>query len=73
MAVSTKVQSSMIIKFKTGVDANGEDVFKSTRFSKIKVDSADENILFIGTEIGKLLKYPLSEVIREDLNVVRAE
>lgn len=73
MAVSTKVQSTMIIKFKTGTDANGEDILKSQRFSKIKVDAEDESILAVGTELGGLLKYSLAEVVREDLNLVRAE
>lgn len=74
MAVnSTKVQSTMIIKFKTGTDAKGEDIIKSKRFSKVKVDASDENILEVGTQLGGLLKHPLADVIREDLNLVRAE
>ncbi|MCM8709592.1 DUF1659 domain-containing protein [Clostridium sp. SYSU_GA19001] len=73
MAVnSTKVQSTMVIKFKAGTDINGNDIFKNQRFSKVKVTADDESILNVGTQLGTLLKYPLVEVIREDQNLVEA-
>jgi len=71
MAVrSTKVQSTMVLKFKTGVDETGKDIIKSQRFSKVKVIATDENILLVGQAFGTLLKYPLVEVAREDENQI---
>jgi len=71
MAVkSTKVQSTMNVKFKTGIDAKGEDILKNQRFSKVKVTAGDDNILAVGTALGTLLKYPMVEVLREDINII---
>jgi hypothetical protein len=71
MAVkSTKVQSTMNVKFKTGIDAKGNDILKNQRFSKVKVTAGDSNILAIGTVLGALLKYPMVDVAREDINII---
>ena len=71
MAVkSTKVQSTMNVKFKTCIDAKGNDILKNQRFSKVKVTAGDDNILAVGTALGTLLKYPMVEVLREDINIV---
>jgi len=67
---STKVQSTMVVKFKTGVDEKGKDIIKNQRFSKVKVVATDENILLVGQALGTLLKYPLIEVDREDQNLI---
>ena len=67
---STKVQSTMNVKFKTGIDVNGKDILKNQRFSKVKVTAVDDNILTVGTALGTLLKYPMVKVLREDINIV---
>lgn len=67
MAVTTtKVQSILAIKYKVGMDAKGNDQFKTQRFSKVKVNAPDEKLFEIGTALGTLLKYPVNEVLRED-------
>lgn len=71
MAVkSTKVQSTMNVKFKTGIDAKGNDILKNQKFAKVKVTAADSNILSVGTALGALLKYPMVDVVREDTNII---
>ena len=71
MAVtSTKVQSTMNVKFKTGIDAKGKDILKNQRFSKVKVTAVEAGIFAVGTALGTLLKYPLVEVLREDINIL---
>jgi hypothetical protein len=67
MAVrSSTFQSNMVVRFKNGVDATGNDIIKSQRFSKIKVNALDEDILTVGTELGTLLKYPFADVVKEN-------
>lgn len=74
MAVkSTKVQSTMSIKFKTGVDAKGKDTTKSHKFSNVKVAAADEDVFAVGTAIGSLLKYQLVDVLRDDQSSIENE
>lgn len=74
MAVnSTKVQSNMVLKFKTGTDENGNDVIKSQRFSKIKVNAVDDAVLNAGAGLAGLLRYPDAEVVREDISVLTQE
>ena len=67
MAVTaTKIQSSINLKYKTGVNANGNDIFKSKKIVNVKVTAADADIFAVGTSIGTLLMYPVSEVQKSD-------
>jgi hypothetical protein len=71
MAVlSTRVQNNMVIKFKTGLDEDGNDIIKGQRFSKLKVNSTEEDIHAIGTALGSLLRYEVVEIIRENQSLV---
>lgn len=67
MAVkSILLESTMVIKYKTGVDKNGKDVIKGGRFNKIKLNSTDEDLFAVGEALGTLLKYPVLQVTREN-------
>lgn len=68
--VSTKLQSAMVIKYKTGVDEKGNDVFATQRFSKIAVGAQDADILAVSQSIGSLLNFPVNQVVREDQNSI---
>lgn len=71
MAVSsTRVQSAMVINFKAGVDNEGKDIIKGQRFSKIKVNASDNDILLAGIALGSLLKNEFVNVVREDESIV---
>jgi hypothetical protein len=69
-ANSTKVQSSIVLKVKTGTNAKGENILKNIRYSKVKVTASDEDVLAVGTVIGTLLAYPIQQIVREDQNVI---
>jgi hypothetical protein len=71
MAVTTtKLLTSINIKYKTGIDANGKDISKSKKVSNIKVSATDADIYAIGAAIGGLLKYPILEIQRSDDNLL---
>lgn len=71
MAVtSNKVVSAMTLKYKTGVNTSGKDVFKSQKFSTIKLDAADDNLYAVAQALGGLLNYPVAEVQRQDQNTI---
>lgn len=67
---STKIHSTMILKFKSGVDIRGKDITKNQSFSKIKVTATDDEILAVGTALGALLAFPLVDVSRQDQSTI---
>jgi hypothetical protein len=74
MAVnSTIVDSALVIQFKTGIDAKGNDIVKNQRFNSLKVDSTDEDAYAVGAAIGGLLTFPLVDVQRENDTLLTAE
>ena len=69
-ANSIKIHSAMILRFKEGVVAKGQDILKNQSFSKIKVTATDDEILAVGTALGALLAFPLVDVSRQDQSTI---
>ena len=65
-AKATKLQTTLLVKYKDGVDAKGKEIIKNMRFSKVKTTATEQNILDVALEIEKILGKTLNEVIRED-------
>ncbi|MBV7273746.1 DUF1659 domain-containing protein [Clostridiaceae bacterium UIB06] len=65
-ATATKLQTTLIIKYKDGVDAKGKEKIKSQNFKKVKTTAAEQDLYDVSIEIGKLLGKTLDEVVRED-------
>lgn len=63
---TTKLHSAMVVKFKKGVNASGKDIIGTQKYSKVKLDAKDEDILEVGNNLGGLLKYQVMEVLRAD-------
>ncbi|MDT8719608.1 DUF1659 domain-containing protein [Clostridium sp. 19966] len=71
MAVQTTKNSSAItLKIKQGVDAKGNDIVKSIKFSKVKVNAADEDVFAIASAVAGLLQYPVVQILRSDDSVI---
>lgn len=69
-AKSNKLQTSVTIKYKDGVNDSGKDVIKLQKFSKVKVTATDDSIYNTAKEIEKLLGKTLIELIKIDENDV---
>lgn len=69
-AVNTKVATSVQLKYVEGKDSKGQDIIKSMKFSGIKPASADDDVLTVGTSIGSLLQYAVSQVLRVDQDLL---
>ncbi|MBP2032229.1 hypothetical protein J2Z42_000894 [Clostridium algifaecis] len=67
-AKSNKLQTSVTIKYKDGVNESGKDVIKLQKFSKVKVTASDDSIYNTAKEIEKLLGKSLVELIKTDEN-----
>lgn len=65
-ATATKLSSTLVLKYIDGVDAEGKDIIKSQRFSKVKVTATEQDLLDMALEMEKLLGKALNEVVRED-------
>ncbi|WP_446898611.1 DUF1659 domain-containing protein [Clostridium sp. LBM24168] len=67
-AQSTKLQTSLLLKYKDGVDEEGKDIVRSQKFSKVKVTATDDEIYNTSMEIEKLIGKPLHEITKIDQN-----
>lgn len=67
-AKATKLQTTLLLKYKDGADAKGKDVIKTQRFSKVKTSASDQDIYDVSVELVKLIGKPLNEIVREDQN-----
>lgn len=71
MAVqSTLVNTGMSIRYKAGIDAQGNDIVKGKKFANVKVTAADEDLLFVGTTIGTLMKDEVLEIVRSNESLI---
>lgn len=69
---TTKVQSSLQMRYKTGTDTSGKDIIKKQSFSKVKPAVTDDDVLAIGTAVAAVLKYPVVQILRDDVNQVES-
>ncbi|AKA70457.1 DUF1659 domain-containing protein [Clostridium scatologenes] len=67
-AKSTKLESSMVLKYKDGTDKNGKDKIKKLNFSKVKTSAVDQDVLDVAKSIEILIGKTLDELIRVDQN-----
>ena len=71
MAVkSTLIKSALSLRYKEGVDTNGEDIIKTKKFSNLKVTATDENIFNVAAAFSPLMKYPVLESVRSNENAL---
>jgi hypothetical protein len=71
MAVqSTLVNSAMSIKYKEGIDALGNDIFKTKKYSNLKVTAADQDVHLVATTLGTLMKYEVTDILKSDENIL---
>lgn len=67
-ANSVQLTSALVLKINAGVDTNGNDVYKNITFKKVKASAADQNVLDVAQAIGQVLRTPIDNVLRQNLN-----
>ncbi len=70
---AAKLQSSMTLRYKAGTDVKGKDIIKKQSFANVKVESANDNIYAVAQSLGKLLPYPINEILRSDDSSIVSE
>ncbi|WP_160680351.1 DUF1659 domain-containing protein [Clostridium sp. C8-1-8] len=57
MVTSILSNNSMIIKYKTGTNEKGDDIFDSQRFSDVRLDISDDDFYAVGKALAGLMSY----------------
>lgn len=71
MAVSSNpVSSSLSLKYKSGIDATGKDVFSVKKFANVKVGATDQDVFDTANALAPLMQYPIAEISRVNDNVL---
>lgn len=71
MAVqATVVKSALTLKYKEGVDEAGKDIIKTKKFSNVKTGAADDDVYTIAAALKPLMKYPVSEILRNNDSIL---
>lgn len=69
MAVNqVRLTSALILKIKSGVDENGNDVFKNISLKKVKTNALEQDIFDIAQGFAGVLRNPVEGIMRQDLN-----
>lgn len=69
MAVNqVKLTSALILKVKSGVDTNGNDVFKNISLTKVKPAALEQDVFDVAQGFAVVLKNPVSSIMRQDVN-----
>jgi len=63
-----KQASTLLIKFKVGVDSRGNDIFKVINLRKVKTTAQHQDIYDVAQSIATLVDGTLSGVLRQDLS-----
>lgn len=66
--VVTPLSTKMKLKFQTGVDGEGNPVYKNRTLSKVKTDAIDQDVLDVALALSTLCSDTLDAVSRLDDN-----
>ena len=69
-AQSTLLKSALTIKYKEGVDTNGNDIVRTKKFSNVKVTAVTQSLYDVSAAFAPLMKYPVLETLRSDENIL---
>lgn len=62
-ATSTKLQNTLVLKYKAGVNKNGKDVIKKQSFKSIKPAATEQDMYDVAKQIETLLGTTLNELL----------
>lgn len=69
MAVNqVKLTSALLLKVKSGVDTNGNDVFKNISLKKVKTTALEQDVFDVAQGLAGVLKNPVDGIMRQDVN-----
>jgi hypothetical protein len=66
MTESILTSLALVVEYKSGLDKEGNDVYKKQRYSKISEDATDEDLYDVGNAIGQVLDTQTYRVSKEN-------
>lgn len=57
---------SLVIKYKAGIDKEGNDVFKRQTFTNLSNTASDDDLSMVGHAIGELLNTQIYSILKEN-------
>ncbi|WP_238904099.1 DUF1659 domain-containing protein [Clostridium sp. YIM B02506] len=57
---------ALVVEYKSGLDKEGNDVYKKQRYSKISENATDESLYDVGNAIGQVLDTQTYRVSKEN-------
>ena len=70
MADSVLLDTTMVMKYKIGVDTKGNDVYKTQRASELNLLATDENLLDLSEIVESIIEYPISLVTKQETHLL---
>lgn len=70
MANSVLLDTTMVMKYKIGVDTKGNDVYKTQRASELNLLATDENLLDLSEIVESIIEYPISLVTKLETHLL---
>ncbi|MFL0194291.1 DUF1659 domain-containing protein [Clostridium sp. WILCCON 0269] len=69
-ATSTLLETSIVLSYKDGLDAQGKEIIKKESFSNVKITAPIQDIYDVAKEIEKLLGKTIDEIVRQDESAI---
>lgn len=64
--VANKISTALQLKVKTGVDENGNDVFSTQSYRRVKLSAADGDMYDVAQTIGGLENTPVVSILKAE-------
>lgn len=66
MAESVLTSQSLVVKYQSGIDKEGKEVYKRQTYANISSSATDDNLCAVGNAIGAVLNTQIYSVMKEN-------
>ncbi|MET3681961.1 hypothetical protein ABID56_000040 [Alkalibacillus flavidus] len=64
--MAQKIDSQLQLIYQTGVDGEGNSVFKTQRYNNVKPEATNDQVMTVAQALSNLCDHALSEAVRQD-------
>ncbi|WP_242876190.1 DUF1659 domain-containing protein [Desulfosporosinus hippei] len=70
---STHAETAMVVRYQTGLNAEGQPLIRQKSLAKVKESAALEEVYAVATALFSLLEYPIVEIRRNSSYILTEE
>ncbi|MCB8818067.1 DUF1659 domain-containing protein [Desulfosporosinus shakirovi] len=70
---STHAETAMVVRYQTGLNAEGQPLIRQKSLAKVKESAALEEVYAVATALFSLLEYPIVEIRRNSSHILTEE